>query len=78
MKRSPPGETIQDMLDERGMTQADLARSLGRPFKTINEIIKGKARITEEMAMQLEQAFKVDAEFWLLREAQYRLSLLRK
>ena len=78
MKRSPPGETIQDLLDQLGMTQATLAQILGRPTKTINEIIKGKARITEETAIQLERVFKVAAEFWLLREAQYRLSLLRR
>jgi addiction module HigA family antidote len=78
MKRSPPGETIQDLLDQIGMTQATLAQILGRPTKTINEIIKGKARITEETAIQLERVFKIAAEFWLLREAQYRLSLLRR
>ncbi len=75
---TPPGATLQDMLDEREMSQADLARKMKRPLKTINEIIKGKARITPETAIQLQKVLKVDAEFWLVREAKYRLSLLRR
>ena len=75
---TPPGSTIQDMLNERGMTQAMLADYLGRPRKTINEIIKGKTRITPETALQLESVLGVEAEFWLTREANYRLAQLRK
>ncbi len=40
---SPPGETLALLLEDRGMTQADLALRTGRPRKTINEIIKAKA-----------------------------------
>ena len=43
---SPPGETIRDLLEERGMNQAELAVRMGRPKKTISEIINGKAAIT--------------------------------
>jgi HTH-type transcriptional regulator/antitoxin HigA len=76
-KPTAPGATLQDMLDERAMSQADLARAMRRPTKTINEIIKGKARITEHTAIQLERVFKVPAEFWMMREASYRLALAR-
>jgi HTH-type transcriptional regulator/antitoxin HigA len=69
---SPPGETLADLLDERGMSQAELAERTGRPTKTINEIIKGKAAITSDTALQLERVFGVPAEFWNAREAQYR------
>ena len=44
---SAPGETLQELLDSIGMSQAELARRTGRPIKTINEIIKGKAAITQ-------------------------------
>ncbi|GBF80031.1 hypothetical protein AsFPU1_1432 [Aphanothece sacrum FPU1] len=30
---SPPGETIKDILEERGMTQVELAERMGRPKK---------------------------------------------
>ena len=49
---SPPGETLLEILEDRGMSQAELAERTGRPKKTINEIIKGKAAITPETAIQ--------------------------
>jgi HTH-type transcriptional regulator/antitoxin HigA len=75
---SPPGETLQDLLDEMNISQANLARFLNRPFKTINEIIKGKCAITAETAIQFEEFFGVEAEFWLARETRYRLYLARR
>jgi HTH-type transcriptional regulator/antitoxin HigA len=75
---SPPGETLQEILDDRGMTQAELATRTGRPKKTINEIIQGKAAITPETALQLERVLKVPADFWVNRENHYRANLARR
>lgn len=74
---SAPGETLKEMLDERGMTQKDLAARTGRPLKTINEIVKGKAQITPETAVQFERALGLPAAFWNEREAHYRGYLAR-
>jgi addiction module HigA family antidote len=60
------------------MSQTDLANRMGRPQKTINEIIKGKAAITPETALQLEKVLNLPARFWLNREQQYRESLARQ
>ncbi|MBU1411455.1 ImmA/IrrE family metallo-endopeptidase, partial [Myxococcota bacterium] len=49
-----------------------------RPVKTINEIIKGKAAITPETAIQLERVFGAPASFWMNREARYREALARQ
>lgn len=68
----PPGETLQEFLDERHMSQSELARRMGRPFKTINEIINGKAAIMPETAIQLERVLGVPANFWTNLERQYR------
>jgi HTH-type transcriptional regulator/antitoxin HigA len=75
---TPPGATLRDILEERGVSQAALAREMGRPLKTINEIIQGKAAITAETALQLEDALGNSAEFWMRRESNYRLRLARK
>jgi addiction module HigA family antidote len=75
---SPPGETLLEVLDERGITQAELAERTGRPRKTINEIVKGKAAITPETALQLERALGVPASFWNNRESRYREFLARQ
>lgn len=74
---SPPGETLQEILEERGMSQAELAERTGRPKKTINEIINGKAAITPETALQLERVLGIRASFWNNRERQYREALAR-
>ncbi|MEY2914970.1 MAG: hypothetical protein RLZZ184_4279 [Cyanobacteriota bacterium] len=75
---SPPGDTLLEVLEHRGMTQAELAERTGRPKKTINEIIKGKAAITPETALQLERVFNIPASFWNNRERHYREFLAQK
>ena len=72
---TPPGETLAEMLEERGMSQAELAKRTGRPMKTINEIIKGKTALTPATALQLERVFGVPASFWNNREQLYRENL---
>ena len=58
---SPPGDTLAETLEALGMTQAELATRLGRPRKTVNEIVKGKAAIEPETALQLESVLGVPA-----------------
>lgn len=75
---SAPGETLEEVLEMRGMSQAELADRTGRPKKTINEIIRGKAAITAETALQLEKVLGIPAAFWIAREQNYRESLARQ
>lgn len=75
---SPPGDTLRDILEERHISQADLALRMGRPKKTISEIVNGKAPITHETALQLELVLGVSAEFWNMRETHYREFLARE
>ncbi len=75
---SHPGGTLEDALEERGMTQAQLAERTGRPKKTINEIIKGKTGITAETAIQLERVLGITASFWIQRQCQYDESIARQ
>jgi len=73
-----PGDTLQETIEAKGMSQAELAERLGRPKKTINEIIKGKTAITAETALQLESVIGVPASFWTNLEANYREALARQ
>ena len=72
-----PGETVLELLEARGITQSQLAERTGRPKKTINEIIKGKAAITPETALQFERVLGVPASFFNSLEQQYRATLAR-
>ncbi len=73
---SAPGDTIQETIDEIGMSQAELAERLGRSVPKLNELIKGKAPITKETATKLEYVLGISASFWLNLERQYQDELL--
>lgn len=72
---SPPGDTIQETLDELGMSQAELAERIGRPKEKVNDIIRGREVISTATAHKLEKALGVPASFWLSRESEYRRQL---
>jgi len=74
----PPGEYLQEVVDELGVTQADLARRMGRPAQAINEIIKGEKAITPETALQLEQVVGVAAHIWTGLETKFQLVKARQ
>lgn len=73
-----PGEFIRAELEQRGWGQAELAKVIGRPLPTVNEIIQGKRAILPEMAVALGAAFGTGALVWLQRESAYRLSLVEQ
>jgi HTH-type transcriptional regulator/antitoxin HigA len=69
----PPGEYLAEVLDAKGMAQAELARRIDRPIQAINEIIKGEKAITPATALQLEKALGVPAHIWVGLESRYQL-----
>lgn len=73
-----PGDSINDLLQERGWSQVDLATRTGFTTKHVNLLLKGKAPITEETALKLERVLGSTARFWLNLEAQYREHLARQ
>ena len=69
---SPPGDTILDLLEERGWTQQQLADRLGYSLKHVNQLIKAKVPLTEDAAIRMQSVLGASVGFWLTREAQYR------
>lgn len=67
-----PGEILAEALDERQMSQSELARLMGRPVKTVNEIVNAKTALTPETALQLELVLGIPASLWVNLEAEYR------
>jgi HTH-type transcriptional regulator/antitoxin HigA len=72
-----PGEVLAEELTARGLTQSQLARQMGRPLQAVNEIVRGKKRITGETALQLAEALGTSAELWMRLEADYELNRAR-
>lgn len=75
---SPPGETLAEELEVRGLTPTELASQIDYPLATVIGIINGEDMITPEIAARLEQVFGVSAAFWNNRERRYRESLARQ
>ena len=73
-----PGATLEELIMELCISQAELARRTGRPTKTINGIIKGSIAITPETALQFERVLGVSATFWNSLEKNYREAIARR
>ena len=73
---SPPGETIAEILKERGITRNEFANRMGLSKKIVNQLIKGKVEITIRIAYKMGLILGVPtARFWIERERLYRESL---
>jgi addiction module HigA family antidote len=68
----PPGETLIEVLDEQGMSQAELARRTDFSAKHINQIAKGLVPISTETALRLERATGVPARLWINLESRFQ------
>ncbi len=73
----PPGAELLRVLDALGMSQIQLAHKIGLSTKHINQICSGKAALSYETAIKLENVTGVPASWWNAAEAAYRTALLR-
>lgn len=71
-----PGETIADLLEDRGITQAELATRTGVTPAYVSNVIAGKKDISANFALALEYALDVPKSFWLNLQANYDAELL--
>ncbi len=71
-----PGETIADVLEERGITQIELAIRTGVTAAYVSNVIAGKKDISANFALALEYALDVPKSFWLNLQANYDAELL--
>jgi HTH-type transcriptional regulator/antitoxin HigA len=74
----PPGEYLEEVIGELGMTKDELAQRMGRPATKLSPIFKGEKAITPETALQLEKVVGVPAHIWTGLEAEYRLTLAKQ
>lgn len=72
-----PGEQIREILDERGITQADFALRLGKSEKFVSQLINGKASLSYVTAIELERVLGVPSLVWNNWESMYRDTLAR-
>ena len=72
-----PGEHLAEMLDELGISQYRLAKTIGVPARRINEIVHGRRSITADTALRIGRALGMTPEFWLNLQGMYDLDVAR-
>ncbi len=74
---TPPGESIKEQLDIRGMTQKEFAARMDMSEKHISKLVNGDVQLTPETAVKLEVVLGVPAQFWNNLEALYREDIIK-
>jgi len=74
-----PGEILQeDFLKPLGLSQYQLAKSIGVPPRRINEIVKGARAISADTALRFARYFSMSAQFWLNLQSNFNLETQQK
>ena len=69
-----PGEILsEEFIGPANITQQDLAEAMGVSRRTVNEIVRGRRRITAEMAIRLSKVLGTSAELWMGLQDDYDL-----
>jgi HTH-type transcriptional regulator / antitoxin HigA len=68
----PPGETLRELLEEKGISQRELARRADLSPKHVNKLMQGLAPLSADVAMRLERVTGTPARIWNRLEADYR------
>ena len=71
-----PGETIAEILEDRDMTQRELAVRTGVTEKHISTVINGQKNISAAFARKLEYALGIETSFWMNLQANYDQELI--
>ncbi len=72
---TPPGETLKETIEFKGMTQKELSKRTGLTVQSINRIYNGDQPINYETANKLELVTGAPARFWNNLESKYREQL---
>lgn len=73
-----PGEVLKDEIEERGITQRQLADSMGLTYSVINEILNGRRPLTAKTALMFEAALDVPADSLMFLQTKYNMQTARK
>lgn len=70
-----PTELIKDELKVRGMQKKELAELLGMKAPNLSRFLSSKENITSSMALRLENAFGISADYWMNLQLSYERDL---
>lgn len=74
---SPPGNTIVQILRDRGMSITEFSKEIGQSHDEVQALLDGRAPISIATARQLARVLGASVEFWMSRDCQYRDNVAR-
>src|SRR5690554_1777312 len=66
-----PGETLKEVLEDREMSQRELAVRTEVTETHISHLVNGKTDISISFAKKLKYVFNIDASFWINLQSNY-------
>jgi len=73
-----PGEVLKDEIEERGISQRQLAESVGLAYSVVNEILNAHRPLTAKTALMFEAALDVPADSLMYLQTKYNMQTARK
>ena len=71
----PPGDIIEEKMFEMGIDAAELARRMGVPVETIEQLIRFEIPLTRDVAEKIQEVTWMNADLMMRIETSYREKL---
>lgn len=72
-----PGEVLKDEIEARGISQRQLADSMGLTYSVVNEILNGRRSLTAKTALMFEAALDIPADALMYLQMKYNMQTTR-
>ena len=72
-----PGEHLSEIMEELGITQYRLAKTIGVPQIRIHDIVHCRRSITADTALRIGRALGMTPDFWLNLQRMHDLDVAR-
>lgn len=73
-----PGELLEEILNDLGMSQAAFARAIGVSPMRISHIVREQRPVTAELALRFGRAFGQSPQFWINLQTSYDLKIAER
>ena len=73
-----PGEVLKDEIEARGISQRQLAESMGLGYSVLNEILNARRPLTAKTALMFEAALGRPADSLMYLQTKYNMQTARK
>jgi addiction module HigA family antidote len=73
-----PGELLLEEVEERALIKSAFAKGIGLLPGNLSDLFKGRRHINARLAVKLEKALGISAEYWLGLQSAYDLTIARQ